>query len=201
MIKFLYFDLGKVLVHFTVERMLRQVGAAAGVEPERVGEVVFHGGLQTELETGRITPRQFHERFCLETGTRIDYDALELAASDIFELNVSILPVLARLARAGWPMGILSNTCQTHWEHCHRRYSILQSLFDTYALSYEIGVMKPEAAIFLAAANLAGCSPTEILYFDDMPRHVEGAKAIGFDAVQYTGTPSLLAELRRRGLS
>ena len=62
MIKFLYFDLGNVLVHFTVERMLRQVGAAAGVEPERVGEVVFHGGLQTELETGRITPRQFYEQ-------------------------------------------------------------------------------------------------------------------------------------------
>lgn len=200
MIKFLYFDLGKVLVHFSLDRMLRQVGAVAGVEPERVAEVVFRDGLQIEFETGRITPQEFYERFCLETATRADYDAVELAASDIFELNVSILPVLTSLSRAGWPMGILSNTCQTHWEHCYQRFSILQSLFGTYALSYHVGVMKPEAAIFLTAADLAGCSPTEILYLDDMPQHIAGAKAVGFDAVQYIGTPQLMAELRRRGL-
>ena len=199
-IKFLYFDLGKVLVHFTVERMLRQVGAAAGVEPEQVREVIFRGGLQTELETGRITPREFHDRFCRQTGTRTDYEVLERAASDIFELNVSILPVLAGLSEAGWPMGILSNTCSTHWEHCYRRFSILESLFGTYALSYRIGTMKPDAAIFLTAAKMAGCRPGEIFYVDDMVQHVEGARAVGFDAVQYTGTPQLMAELRRRGL-
>ncbi|MDZ7619049.1 MAG: HAD family phosphatase [Patescibacteria group bacterium] len=200
MVRFLYFDLGNVLVHFSVDRMLRQVAAVAKIEPERVGEAVFRDGLQTEFETGRITPRQFYERFCEQTGVRPEYDALERAASDIFEVNVTMLPVLARLARAGWPMGILSNTCQTHWEHCHKRFTILPSLFGTYALSYQIGAMKPEATIFLAAAELAGCSPDEIVYVDDLAQHVEGARALGLDAVQYTGTPRLAAELRRRGL-
>lgn len=200
MIKFLYFDLGKVLVHFTVERMLCQVGAAADLEPERVREVIFGDGLQTELETGRMTPRQFFDRFCSQTDTRPDYGALELAASDIFELNVSILPLLTGLAQAGWPMGILSNTCSTHWEHCYRRFAILEAFFDTYALSFRIGTMKPNPAIFLAAAGLAGCRPEEIMYVDDIPEHVAGARAVGFDAVQYTDTPQLTAELRCRGL-
>ncbi len=200
MIRFLYFDLGNVLVHFTVDRMLRQMGAVAGVGPERVREAVFRDGLQTDFETGRITPWQFHERFCQETGARPDYTALELAASDIFDLNVSILPVLTKLAQAGWPLGILSNTCESHWRHCHARFSILSSLFGTYALSYRLGVMKPRAEIFLAAADLAGCRPAEVFYIDDMPQHVEGAQAAGYDAVQYTDTPRLMAELRRRGL-
>ena len=200
MIKFLYFDLGNVLVHFTVQRMLQQMGDVAGIAPQRVSEVVFRSGLQTDFETGRISPEQFYDRFCRETATRPDYDALQLAASDIFELNVSMLPVLTRLAEAGWPLGILSNTCQTHWEYCLRRFAILESLFGTYALSYRIGVMKPEAAIFQAAAELAGCRPGEILYFDDLPQHIEGANAAGFDAVQYTNASRLMTELRRRGL-
>ncbi len=200
MIQFLYFDLGNVLANFTVERMLRQVSEAAGVEVEQVREVVFHRGLQAEVETGRITPREFYERFRRETGTRADYEALEFAASDIFHLNVPILPVLTALAQAGWPMGVLSNTSQAHWEHCHRRFSILPGLFGTYALSYRLGVMKPDAEIFVAAAELAGCRPAEIFYLDDLPQHVEGAKAVGFDAVQYTGAPQLRAELHRRGL-
>lgn len=200
MIQFLYFDLGNVLVNFTVERMLRQVAGVAGVDAERVREVVFDAGLQTDFETGRITPRQFYDDFCRETGTRPDYQTLEFAASDIFELNVPILPVLTRLAQAGWPIGILSNTCETHWEHCFRRFAILPSLFGTYALSYRIGTMKPDAAIFQAAAKFSGRRPEEIFYIDDMPQHVEGAKAVGFDAVQYTGAPQLCDELRRRGL-
>lgn len=200
MIRFLYFDLGNVLANFTVERLLRQMGEAAGVDAERVREVVFDAGLQTDFETGRVNSQQFYEHFCRETGTRPDYQTLACAASDIFELNVPIVPVLAGLAQAGWPMGILSNTCEPHWEHCLRRFAILPALFSTYALSYRIGAMKPEAAIFRAAAELAGCRPEEIFYLDDLPQHVEGAKAVGFDAVQYVGTPQLRAELRRRGI-
>ncbi len=200
MIQFLYFDLGNVLANFSVERLLRQVADAAGVDAERVREVVFDAGLQTDFETGRVTSQQFYEHFCRETGTRPDYQTLEVAASDIFELNVPIVPVLAGLAQSGRPMGILSNTCETHWEHCFRQFAILPSLFDTYALSYRIGAMKPDAAIFLAAAELADCRPDEIFYLDDLPQHIEGAKAVGFDAVQYVGAPQLRADLRRRGL-
>ncbi len=34
--KFLYFDLGMVLVNFSVERMLQQIGAVAGISADRV---------------------------------------------------------------------------------------------------------------------------------------------------------------------
>ena len=39
--KFLYFDLGRVLLHFSIERMCRQMADVAGIEPGavRVGAV------------------------------------------------------------------------------------------------------------------------------------------------------------------
>ena len=196
---FLYFDLGKVLVDFEVEQMFRQLGEVAGIAPDRVEQVVFGGQLQQQYETGQISGRDFYDAFCRQTGTRPDYDALRRAGSEIFELKVSMLPVVAQLCQAGYRLGVLSNTCESHWEFCTRRYRILTELFTVHALSYEIGVAKPAAAIFHAAAELAGVRPEEIFYVDDSPQHVAGARAVGFDAVQYTSTPQLVGDLRSRG--
>ena len=198
--KFLYFDLGKVLVDFDVNQMFRQIGQVAGVDPARVEEVVFEDGLQGQYETGKISGPEFYEAFCQRTGTRPDYDALRRAGSEIFQLNLSILPVLTHLCHARCRLGILSNTCESHWEYCTHSYRIIAELFTVPALSYQIGAAKPDAAIFHAAAELAGVPPQEIFYVDDYADHVAGAKAVGFDAVQYASTPQFVADLRARGI-
>ncbi|NUQ63249.1 MAG: HAD family phosphatase [Pirellulales bacterium] len=199
--KFLYFDLGKVIVDFDVDVMCRQMGAAANISPELVFTTLFDTRLQERYESGEIDGRQFYEAFCTQANCRPDYDALELAGSDIFTLNVGILPVIAQLRAAGYRLGVLSNTCQSHWEHCLRRFRILHDLFSVHALSYRIRAAKPAPAIFRAAAELAGVQAREIFYTDDNAGHIAGAKAIGFDAVQYTSTPELVAELRNRGIT
>ena len=198
--KFLYFDLGMVLVTFTVERMCRQMAQAAGLAPERVREVVFDGDLETRYERGEISTREFYDAFCQRTGTCAPFDALCTAAGEIFEINTPMLPVVAELAQGRWPMGILSNTSQCHWEHCLRHYRILEDSFRVYALSYQLRCAKPDPAIFRKAAELAGAAPSEIFYTDDIAGHVEGARAAGFDAVVFTGPEDLVVELRRRGV-
>ena len=196
--KFIYFDLGKVLLDFSVERMCRQMGEAAGVEPQQAREALFAGGLQMQYESGRISSGEFCAGFCRATQGRAEPDMLLRAASDIFWLNSPMLPVVAQLAAAGYPLGILSNTCAGHWEHCLAKFTLLRETFRVYALSYEIGTCKPDPAIFRRAAELAGVRPEEIFYTDDMAGHVEGARSVGFDAVVYTTTPALVAELRKR---
>ena len=198
--KFIYFDLGKVLLDFDIWQMYRQMAGVAGLDPAKVREVVFEHKLQGEYETGRISSREFYETFCRQTGTRPDYQSLATAASDIFTLNLSMLPVVAQLAETGAGLGILSNTCENHWEHCRRRFRIVAEGFSVYALSYRIGAAKPQQAIYRAAAELAGHPADEIFFVDDMAEHVAGARAAGFDAVQYTSTPELVAELRKRGM-
>jgi putative hydrolase of the HAD superfamily len=198
--KFLYFDLGKVLVDFDVGQMFRQMAEVAGVDPARVKEVVINSGLQQQYETGQVSAREFYEAFCGQTGTRPDCDALRRAGAEIFALNLSIFPVVTQLYHARHRLGILSNTCESHWEYCTRRYRILNGLFSVQALSYRIGATKPDAAIFRKAAELAGVEPQEIFYLDDYADHIAGAEAVGFDAVQYTSTPQLVADLRSRGV-
>ncbi len=199
-VKFLYFDLGMVLLNFSVERMCRQMAAVAGVGATEISRVIYEGDLQRRYERGEISSREFYDAFCRETGTCPDYDRLASAASDIFELNGSIVPVVAQLRQAGHRLGVLSNTCENHWTHCFQRFALLRETFSVFALSYELRAMKPDAAIFRAAARLAGVNPDEIFFCDDIAGHVAGARAVGFDAVQYTSTPELVSELRRRGI-
>jgi HAD superfamily hydrolase (TIGR01509 family) len=88
-----------------------------------------------------------------------------------------------------------------HWAFCNGgRYTILEKAFDVHALSYELRACKPDPTIYAGAAALAAVTPPEIFFVDDIAGHVAGARAAGFDAVQYTTTATLAADLRKRGL-
>ena len=194
---FIYFDLGKVLLDFSFERMCRQMAEAAGIQPQQAKNVLL-AELQADYEAGKLDSRGFYEQFCRATGTRPAYDTFYEACNEIFTPITSMLPVVSQLYQAGYRLGVLSNTCECHWNYCLRRYGMLRDMFSVYALSYEIGAMKPSAAIFCRAAEMAGCRPDQIFYTDDIPGHVAGARSAGIDAVVYTSTAELVNELRAR---
>jgi putative hydrolase of the HAD superfamily len=200
-IEFLYFDLGNVLLHFDHQLACRQMGEVAGVPAEKVWDVVFAGDLEERYESGVVDDRAFYEEFCKATGTRPDFERLLSAGSEIFQQNLSIIPIISQLDGAGYRMGILSNTCPAHWAYCAQgRYALIQKAFDIFALSYELGACKPDAKIFQRAAELAGVPPERIFYVDDLEGHVAAARKVGFDAVQYTSARKLAADLRQRGI-
>jgi HAD superfamily hydrolase (TIGR01509 family) len=199
--KFIYFDLGNVLLNFSDERCFRQMGAVCGAAAEEIADLFVRRDLKTLVETGQMTNEEFYALFCRETGTSADAAELELASSDIFDVNQTIIPVVAQLEAAGYRLGILSNTCEPHWRFITAQpYGIVPHAFEVLALSYELGAMKPDVKIFQAAADLAGVAPQDIFFTDDIPGHVEGARQAGFDAVQYTTTPALVEELHKRGV-
>ncbi|NQU21834.1 MAG: HAD family phosphatase [Candidatus Nealsonbacteria bacterium] len=198
--EFLYFDLGNVLLTFTVDRAVRQLAEVAQIDRALVIDAIYESGLQRRYEAGDVSSREFYEEFCQQTDTRPDYDRLLLAGSNIFEINAGMIPVVSQLCQAGYRIGILSNTCEAHWEYCVRRFRMLEELFSVHALSYRLRTQKPDASIFAAAAELANVAPEEIFFVDDTPGHVAGAVAAGFDAVTFTSTPEFVVELRKRDL-
>lgn len=200
--RFLYFDLGNVLLQFDHRTACRKIGELMGVEPERVWDFVFAGGLNYRLDAGTLSTPEAHGIICDEFGCRPALEELVLAASDIFELNYSMSAVLGRLVAAGYRLGLLSNTSDLHWRFLSDdRYWLIPGPFEQIVLSFEVGLMKPDERIYRLAAERAGVEPHEVFYVDDIAANVEGARNAGFDAVQYTTTPALVAELRRRDIS
>jgi len=200
--QFVYFDLGNVIVNFDREHAVRQMAAVAGITPQATHAAVFAGGLQARLERGEIDWAGFHDAFSTLTGSTSDPVQLADAASDMFTLNVAMLPVIAGVERCGYRTGILSNTCAAHWDHLlTKRYAVLPGRFSVIVLSHEVGAMKPDRSIYDEAARVAGVPPAGIFFTDDVPEHVEAARGAGWDAVVFESATGLADALERRGVN
>lgn len=198
---FIFFDMGNVLIHFDPQVAHRRLAELANVPPERVRLFLEEDNLQWRYEAGKVTSRDFFDRFCESMKCQLSDEALIEAAGSQFTLNVEIVPVVTQLAAANRRMGILSNTCEAHWKYCaDTRFTVLRTAFDVAVLSYSVHAMKPDPQIYVKAAEMAGSAPAEIFFTDDRAENVEGARDCGFDAVQYTTTPELVAALRERGV-
>lgn len=200
--RFLYFDFGKVLVSFDHHIACRQMAAVAGLSQADVQRLVFDSGFQLAFERGDFSSQEFYEEFCRRSRTAPERDELLHAASAIFEPQPEVLELVSRLRDRGYRLGVLSNTCDIHWQYCSTgRFASLPSLFEVLALSYQLRLLKPQAEIYWAAARLAGVAPTEVFFVDDRLDNIAGAQAAGFDAVQFTTVAALVQELERRGVS
>jgi len=198
MIRALLFDMGNVLIHFSHERMYRQLGELVGRDGADVERWLHESGLFDGYETGLVTTDELRIELGHLAGRPIDATALDRAASDIFWLNEPMEPVIDRLATSGLPLVLVSNTCETHFRWGSNRFRLLRH-FTRRVLSYEVGACKPAPAIFEAASRAADVPPAACFFTDDTPGHVEAARLLGFDAVVFQNAPQIVAELNARG--
>ncbi len=74
--KFLYFDLGKVILEFSHERMCNQMAQAAGATTDVVRSFVLGDpeslAALIRYETGHISTDEFFDEFCRITKTSPD---------------------------------------------------------------------------------------------------------------------------------
>ncbi len=206
--KVLYFDMGMVLVEFSHERMCVQMAEVAGISPAAVRDAIFGNedarAAQWRYETGHITTGEFFDHFCQATGSSPDRKRLADAVCDIFSPIEPMWEIARNLAAAGNRLALLSNSNPVQWDYItDGRFPILAvgqpvSAFDWAILSYEVGSMKPDRAIYDAAIQRAGVAAHEIFFTDDRLENVEGARAVGIDAVQFIDAEQFAADLQSR---
>lgn len=98
------------------------------------------------------------------------------------------IDAIRRLSASGVVLGIISNTGRTPGRILRRLLDRAGILTDFRVLSFsdEVGVRKPEAAIFRATLERAGCAPEAAVHVgDDAEADVAGARAAGMRALHY----------------
>ena len=199
MIRCVLFDVGNVLLFFSHDRMCRQLATVLDCDSQAVRERLFGSGLAEEYDCGRISTDAVLANLAQLAEGSFDAEAARMAAAEIFEPNLEIVPVVEALGRKGIRLVLLSNTCEVHSHYYLGTFDVF-SFFDGRVLSHEVGVRKPDSAIFRVALEEAGCAPEECFFVDDLAEHVAAARGCGIDAVVFEGVPSLRAELARRGV-
>ena len=94
--------------------------------------------------------------------------------------------------------GCFSNTNNVHWaQPCNQE---VHNLFEHHFLSYEIGLVKPDAEAFQHVAEALNCAPEAIFFIDDNIINVDAARACGFDAHVVKGPAEARQVLADHGL-
>jgi putative hydrolase of the HAD superfamily len=208
--KAVIFDLGNVLVFFSFEKMIAQVSKLSGLSPQRIQELLiqepvanlsnFEGSLHAAYESGRLSSQQIYTIFSRESPKSFTLEEFFHAASNIFQPNEPIFPLVEELKKKGLRLILLSNTNPAHYEFLMHLLPILD-LFDEKILSYEVGASKPEPRIYATAIEAAQCIPQECFYTDDILEYVTAARTHGLNAELYTDVPSLQKHLGIRHLA
>lgn len=68
-------------------------------------------------------------------------------------------------------------------------------------VSGEVGLIKPDKAIYDLHASTFGLEPSASLFIDDSQKNVDGAKAAGWHAVLFQNAKTLEADLERFGIA
>ena len=178
--EFIFLDVGNVLVSFDHARGLRQIAAASGVDLPDVEAFFVSRDLQQRLEAGAVSWPAAHAEFCQLTGSAVPLSEFSLAAGDIFSLRAEMLPVLAALRRLQMPVGLLSNSCEPHWQFiCASRYAFLPA-----------GTAHRLQATTRAKLNLYEKAYQPLA--DVAPPPVVIAREQDVEAVEFLGDPNLL---------
>jgi putative hydrolase of the HAD superfamily len=193
-------DLGNVLVNFCHQRMCRQIAALVDAHPAAVHAAIFDKGLLPPLERGHVGPEEFQRRLEAELSLRFPPDTLSRAASDIFEVNSAMRPLLDQLRHQGYRLVLLSNTSTAHYEWLREHCDVFAP-FHSLVLSFHAGAIKPERAIFERALEEIHCDPDECFYTDDIPAYVEAGRRMGLQAEVFTDAASFRRQLQSRGVS
>ena len=192
--------MGNVLLHFSHDTMCRNAAAVCGAPEADVRDVLLGSGLQWQLERGDISEREFHDGFQRQLKVVVNFGDLKHAVADIFQLNHSIVPLLAELKQLGLRLVLLSNTSITHLKFIQKNFEVLNT-FDALTTSYDAGDLKPEARIYEDALNKADCAPHECFYTDDIEEYVVAARSFGINAEVYSETTKTRNDLQALGVA
>ena len=193
-IEIVLFDIGGVLARFAGIDILREL---TGSESERdVATRWLMSPWVRRFESGGCTDEEFAAGVVTEwelpyTGAEF-LEVFPTWLDDPFDGAERMVRETSE--RVG--VGCLSNTNSLQWRVMISHWP-LSSLFEHRFLSFELGAVKPDAAIYELVIDRLPVPPRNVLFLDDNPLNVEGARAAGLQAEQTEGVAAAREALAR----
>jgi len=166
------------------------------LEPSTLPQVLW-GKVWRQLEVGAISNddfmRHIADRLSLPDAEAAVSFVREFYSGDWFNPEVA---AAVRTLRASYQVALLSNAWPGQDEAIREQFGIdVHTEFDVYVNSAEVGLRKPDPAIFYLTLERLGVAPQQAIFLDDSLRNVDSARELGIHAVQFVDPQTSLAEL------
>lgn len=188
------FDLGGVLLEWDPARIL------AGRYPQHahrevIEREVFRHQDWLDLDRGTLDEATAIERFHRRTGfAHDDLSRLMDVARESLLLKHDTWALLHELHRDRVPLYCLSNMAASTFRYLQARYDVWD-VFDGIVISGELGMVKPEPAIFEHLLTKYGLDRSRSVFIDDLPVNVEAARRLGMHGIHFRNAEDCRAQL------
>lgn len=147
------------------------------------------------LERGEMEVPHFEEMLARElttrTGREVSAAGLLARMFDEFEHAHDMNGLVRRAREAGIRTALLSNS----WGDFYPR-DLWEGMFDVVVISGEVGMRKPDPAIFHFTLDLLGLPADACVFVDDLPHNIAAAAGLGLTGVRHVSYDETLAEIQ-----
>ena len=179
----LLFDLGNVLIDVDFARCARIWSAHAGVSAETLASRFQVDDAYRAYECGAMTTSDYFAALRRQLDIDLPDEVLAQGWQAIIQgEKIGLRSCLRRLKRR-YSLYVLTNTNVEHehvWSDRHRE---LLTIFDDVFVSSRMGCRKPDAEAFHKVARAIGEPLGKILFFDDAPENIDGARRCGMPGI------------------
>jgi 2-haloacid dehalogenase len=199
MTKAVIFDVGGVLIDWNPKYLYSKLLADEAAIEAYLDEIGFNAWNLALDEGGRWEPA------IAELVAKFPHhkDLIEAAHLRWHEMLGGDIPgtvdILKRLADAGVPLYAITNYSSEKFIETVERFPFF-ALFRDIVVSGDEKLLKPEAAIFRMCLDRNGLKAQECVFIDDVARNIDGARAVGIDAILFESPEQLERDLQARGL-
>lgn len=189
------FDLGGVCCTFEHDRRMLALCGVSGLPEAEVMRRLWDSGFVEDCNRGRFTAREafFWARGAL--GLRISYPAFSELWSSAFTPEPAVLRLVDSL-RASHRTAMLTDNGPVLRDGMPSMFPEVYGRFDQVLFSCDLGAVKPETKLFMAATRRLRVAPQRITLIDDVPEFVAAARAFGWQAFVYTESDELATMLK-----
>jgi putative hydrolase of the HAD superfamily len=197
----LLFDLGGVLIDIDFGRAL-SAWAASSALPLAELQRRFRFDEQYERhERGEIGAHAYFDHLRATLQLTASHEEVARGWNAIFVGEISAARAAVAAARKSLPCFALTNTNAAHMACWSRRFPEVVGAFDRIFASHEMGLRKPERAVFEHICRATGVAPASFVFFDDLPDNVAAAARAGFQTVLVRSAGDVCSALDGLGLA
>lgn len=192
------FDLFGVMISFDNNVVYRRLAEHCS-EPAEAFRVL--DGLMSGLNviTGRQSLHQTHALLQATLGLRLDFNAFVEAWNAPYSASMPGMSDLIARLKPNYRILLLSNVDTDYWQAIKPLHPEFD-LFDALLISGELGLAKPDPAIFEHACGVAGSAPSHCFFIDDTATNVQAARRLGLQGHVFRDVPTLIKDLSRLGV-
>lgn len=194
-IRTIIWDIGGVLERTEDYTPRRQLAAELGFEPRALEDLFFGNNDAFRYQLGKISITEHHANIARQLGC--SEEEIELYFERFFSgdrLDAELVAYIHTLHQS-YTTAVLSNYgSRLRWKITDLWQ--IGDAFDYLIVSAEVGLMKPDPAVFHLTLERTNSQPGEAVFIDDSPENVAAAQALGIHALRFTGTPDIIQQLQ-----